>query len=43
MEVINNQISRNFKRISLKKSINKAFANSAKGKNIKYERVILII
>jgi hypothetical protein len=43
MEVINNQASRNFKRISLKKSINKAFANSVKGKNRKYERVILII
>ena len=43
MEVINNQISRNFKRISLKKSINKTYANSAKGKKIKYEKVIIII
>ena len=43
MEVINNQVSRNFKRISLKKSINKAYANSAKGKKIIYEKVIIMI
>ena len=43
MEVINNNISRNYKRISLKKSIKKDFINSAKVQKIKYERVIIII
>lgn len=46
MEVINNNISRNYKRIPHKSTINsikKTIVHSRKVKKIDYERVIIII
>ena len=40
MEVINNQISQTYTKISLKKPIKLNIDNSAKHKKMKYEKVI---